>query len=137
MAPDFFFAWQLPSGLLIENSALIALARGAKLKQKSPDTTLVPGVKAVPPRCTCTPSKPPSPGTCCRSMLLQSATTVQLPALYTVATQCTVPSGLHDRVTSVTERLQISQVPGVRVAVGGAGVLVAPTGVLLGVLLGV
>src|SRR5437868_122475 len=98
------------------------------------------------------PSNPPPPGTCCCSVFLQLAVTVQVPPLCTTAIQCTEPSELHDRVTLGIDRLQTSQVPGVTVlvgvpptvvgvALGGTGVLVnvrvGPTGVLLGVLVNV
>src|SRR5436190_937286 len=79
------------------------------------------------------------------SALFQFSTdTVQVPLLWTVAVQCTVPSGLQEMVTAVTDRLHTEQVvpPGVGVSVGvlvtvlvGVSVAVLVTvGVLVGVL---
>ena len=51
-----------------------------------------------------TPLKPPEPGECCCSWLFQFVTTVQLPLLITVASQCTVPSTLQEIDTNCTLR---------------------------------
>ena len=63
-----------------------------------------------------TPVKPPAPGTCCCSWLFQLATIVHELLLTTVASQCTVPSELHEMATFVSDR-HVSHLAGVDVLV--------------------
>src|SRR4051812_10106661 len=117
MGLDFLLGWHEELGLLIANSALAWLALDANSKQISPCTVVSPGAKVLLPLCTATPSKPPWPGVCCCKVVLQSVVAEQEPLLCTTATQWTVPSGLHERLTLVTDRLHTLQPFGVGVLV--------------------